>query len=707
MNAEFVVGDIRVQVLGPYLVRIEQRGPAGFEDRETFTIVHRAPDAASADLLQSDGEQVVATPHFRVRIDDAKGFEGIRIESSSGDLLCLLSTAMLSAKDLPAPSALPPVWILGDRPRVVPPPWGALPPPANETSPTSGWDLANDAPDAYIFFPAASGYERFTADVLRLTGPIPLVPLYALGLWYSRYHPYSEEDALAIIDRFRAAGYPLDLFVADTDWRVGASHGYGVNEKLFPDMARFVRRAHERNVRVMLNDHPEPKGAAALDPDELTYRRDGLVSLLEMGVDLWWFDRNWHTHLQAPAPGLEKEVWGMRLYHDITKDFAPERRPLIMSNVDGIDNGWKTAPSHAAAHRFPVWWTGDTRAEWRYLREGVKNGVESGIRSLLPYVHEDLGGHHDQTPLELYVRFMQFGAFSPVARIHSTAGVHRYPWEYGPEVERIVGEFFRLRYRLLPMLYSAADDAHRSGTPLLRRCDLEWPDHPEATDSTQYLLGDDLLVAPILSPASAEGIAERVVWIPPGQWQDAWSGRIHTGPVTIGVTAPLHECPLFIRRGGLLLTTPHRESTGEAIWPDLVADAFAPMQDGEQTRRLHEDDGHSMAYQRGQSSTTEFRLSRTGNRVELMIHTLPQSSGLDLPPRHLTLRLHLPPGTDGHTVQINGLNGHHVLAPSNARLKQLFAGRGAAPGPESGSVIEWHGEWDAVQSGELRVSYMI
>ena len=188
--------------------------------------------------------------------------------------------------------------------------------------------------------------------------------------------------------------------------------------------------------------------------------------MLELGADLWWFDRNWHTHLQAPRRGLNKEVWGMRLYHDITRDFRPERRPLIMSNVDGINNGRLDAPSHPAAHRFPVWWTGDTCAEWNYLRLGVRNGVDSGILSLLPYVHEDLGGHHGQPDPELYVRFMQFGAFSPVARIHCTTQVHRYPWEYGAEVEQIVGDYFRLRYRLLPMLYAAAYEASPIGNAL-------------------------------------------------------------------------------------------------------------------------------------------------------------------------------------------------------------------------------------------------
>ena len=691
-QASFVVGEVRVQPLGAYVVRIEQRGPKGFEDRETFTANPGAFEGAEAEETREDGAVCIATPTYRVVVPaGARSLEGVCVEPAGGGTACVLSNAALSKKFLPEPSALPSTWVLGDSPRAVPPARGALPPPEGEEDATSGWDLANDAPDAYVFFPSSSGYETFRADFLRLTGEIPLVPLYALGLWYSRYYPYAESTALATIDRFRKSGIPLDLFTLDTDWRVGASCGYAVNETLFPDLGRFVRQAHERRVRIMLNDHPEPKGKSALDPEELRFRRQGLTSLLALGVDLWWFDRNWHTHLQAPAPGLEKETWGMRLYHDVTRDFRPDRRPLIMSNADGINNGRLDAPSHPAAHRFPVWWTGDTVAEWHYLRMGAENGVDGGIRSLLPYVHEDLGGHHGQPDGELYVRFMQYGAFSPVARIHCTTKVHRYPWEYGAAAEQIVGDFFRLRYRLLPTLYAAAHEAHRSGTPLLRRCDLEWPGFPEARDNTQFLFGDDLLVAPILAPAGGDGIAGRTVWLPPGEWQDLWSGKIHRGPATIGARCALGEIPVYARRGGLVFSIPQRQSTGEARWPELVVDAFVPETDGEWVRFLCEDDGISMDYERGGFSRTPFALRREG--METRIRAEPCASR-----RTVTLRIHLPPGT----CAASGAEDFAAIAPG-ARAAELFAGPGSAPPPEACTVLEWRGEVKAGASAEWRI----
>lgn len=700
----FVIGDVRVQPLGPHLVRIEQRGPAGFEDRETFTVVERTGPEVDATATPAGESVRVETATYRVVVPaGAAGLEGIRVESATGETLCVLASAMLAKKFLPAPSALPAVWVLGDAPRIVPPAGrGALPPPAGEEDEHSGWDLRNSAPDAYVFFPAASGYSAFRADFLRLTGGVPLVPLYALGLWYSRYHPYSEDTALAVIDRFRTEHIPLDVFTLDTDWRVGASCGYAINTMLFPDMARFLRQAHDRQVRVMFNDHPEPQGPAALDPQELRFRQQGLTGLLEQGVDVWWYDRNWHTHLQTPAPGLGRETWGMRLYHDITRAHRPQQRPLILSNADGINNGRLDAPSHPAAHRFPVWWTGDTVAQWHYLRMGVVNGVKSGIRSLMPYVHEDLGGHHGQPEAELYVRFMQYGAFAPVARLHCTAKVHRYPWEYGTEVTRIVGDFFRLRYRLLPMLYAAAYEASRSGIPLLRRCDLEWPDRPEAADSTQYLLGDSLLVAPVLEPAPAGGEAERTVWIPPGEWMEAWTGRTYRGPITIGARCALTEYPIYVRRGGMVFSIPQRHTTGIAEWPQLVVDAFLSTDNGSRTQRLYEDDGITTAYEQGAGTVTEFTLRQAGCATTLTVAAGPKR-------REVVLRIHLPPGVRAAAVWRNGRRvpetQYAVLPPSGGRADQLFTGAGVAPPAGASPVLEWRGAWAAGEATEFRIAW--
>lgn len=682
--ADTTAQKLRIQPLGPHLVRVEQAGPKGFEDRATFTIVNRAPSGEVPAVEEADGKLVVRVDGYRVVAPRVGSYTNVRIEDAHGKIVHRLCARDLKNAYLPSPSALPDVWILADAPRVVPPAWGALPPPEGVSDAHSGWDLGNPAPDLYVFFPKASGYDAFRSAFLRLTGPVPIPPLYAFGLWYSRYYPYSEASALCTMDRFRAANIPLDVFVVDTDWRVGASHGYGINTDLFPDMRRFFESAHAKNVRVMLNDHPEPVGPHAFAPEELKYRRDGLESLLDLGADIWWFDRNWGTHLQTPTEGLNKEVWGMRLYHDVTQANRPGKRPLIMSNVDGINHGRMDSPSHPAAHRYPVWWTGDTVAKWDYLRWGVENGVNAGVVSLLPYVNEDLGGHHEQPDLELFVRFMQFGAFSPIARIHCTTQVHRYPWAYGSEAERVVGDYFRLRQRLLPTLYTAAFRAHRDGQPILRRCDIEWPDHSEAVDPTQYLFGDDLLIAPIIEKGDDKRVASRSVWIPEGEWTDVWSGETRSGPATIEVSCPLRRMPMFARGGGIVLTIADSLSTAESDWSRITADVFVPSADGASRRMLHEDDGESVDYLAGKFMLTEFALERKGRELSLSIAPSAEHNWI--------VRFHLPAGAGMDAVTLNGSalpEGRvRVLQPGAHDLDVVFAGPGSAPPPKGGAVVE-------------------
>ena len=491
---------IRVQPLSDRLVRIELRGLDGFEDRETFTVVDREWPEVPHTVTEEDGATVVTTDRYTVRVPaNACSLNGIRIEdTATGTLIHELGPGLPGNEELPAPGDSRAAWLMADSPRLVPPEWGATP-PADDTDPQSGWDSGNDAPDVYVFLMENGADDRFREDFLHLTGPVPLPPLKTFGLWDSRYHPYTEESALEVIDTYRSKSIPLDMFVVDTDWRVGASDGYAVDTDLFPDMSRFLASAHSRNVEVMFNDHPEPIADTSLDPAELQYRWEGLTSLFDMGADVWWYDRNWWTTLQEPVPGIQKEVWGMRLYHDMTERYAPERRPLIMTNVDGIDNGAWNNPSHPAAHRFPIWWSGDVANDWSSLRNEIGHSVNGGILRMMPYLHPDCGGHTGTPSNERYVRWVQFGAFSPVFRLHCTAGEIRYPWAFGEEAEAIASEYVRLRYRLMPMIYSAAARAAEDGTPLLRRCDLEWSAYSEASGSGEYLFGDDLLVVPVTS----------------------------------------------------------------------------------------------------------------------------------------------------------------------------------------------------------------
>lgn len=435
-------------------------------------------------------------------------------------LLFAWDGVLANNRALPAPGERPRAWAVADTPRIVPPPWGATPAPAGAPQgATSGWDAGNDAPDLYVFLPGGD-YRRLRADVLRLAGPTELPPLYLFGGFHSRFHAYTDRGVLGVIREYREREFPLDVFMVDTDWRVSASFGYDENLNLFPDMDEFLEKAHQLGVKVGFNDHPKPVADQALDPSEINFRYDNLARWLGRGVDFWWFDRNWEVSLAEPLPGLRKEVWGMRVFHDTTLKVRPDRRPLIMANVDGVDNGHLNRPANLAAHRFPFQWTGDTLVHWGTLREGVENAVKVGVHSLIPYVSDDLGGHEGIPSPELYLRYYQFGALSAVLRPHCSNSPYfvREPWAQGAGVEGIARDYLRLRYRLLPHLYAAARRNYDEGEPLLRRLDLAWPRRAEAAASDQYLLGDGLLVAPITTGEPCNQT------VPPG-WLRTADGR--------------------------------------------------------------------------------------------------------------------------------------------------------------------------------------
>ncbi|HEX2951881.1 MAG TPA: TIM-barrel domain-containing protein, partial [Armatimonadota bacterium] len=436
-SQDIVLGKVRVQLLSPTLVRVEQAGALGFEDRDTFLVVQRDwPRVASTQRKETGGTRITTNWYTVWVPEPCNTLAGIEIRKTDGTLLYKIGDVLPPARPhFPAPGMVGTAFALTDAPRIVPPAWGATPPPTSmldklgALAATGGWDLRNNAPDVYVLLPT-NGYAALRKEYLRLTGPIPLPPQYILGFWHSRWHPYSDKEALADIAHYRNDDFPLDVFVVDTDWRVGGSGGYDVNTTLFPDMAKFITDAHQQHVKVMFNDHPQPNGMAPLATSHFQYRWMGLTSQLHNGLDIWWFDRNWPSIIPGPVDGIATEEWGQRIYTDTAAKYRPHEHPVIMSMPS----------SHPASHRFPIWWTGDIQSSWLTLRNGVQDSVNGGVE-FTPWVGQDLGGFLGRPSDELYIRFLEWGCLSPVTRLHCSYDQVRYPWAYGHNAEAIVRDY--------------------------------------------------------------------------------------------------------------------------------------------------------------------------------------------------------------------------------------------------------------------------
>ena len=511
-----VVGNVRVQVLSSTLVRAEVKGAKGFEDRKTFHIMNR--DEWDGDVVaksESDDNIVLTCTKFDITIKKgATSLSDIKIKNKNDGLLWKFSGLPSNKVFLPETNEQVKSFAIADTPRVVPSEWSFNNPPAGNTlfPTTNGWDLGNNANDMYIFLPE-SDHKQLRKDFVSLTGKTDMLPLSAFGAWDSRYHPYSDTTALQQIDDYHNRNLPLDLLVVDTDWRDASNGvGYDVNTTLFPDMEGFLDSAHDRNVEIMFNDHPEPTGNGnnnVLHPTEVNFRSTKLTDILKLGVDYWWYDRNWHTTIK-PINGFTHEVLGMAVYTDAQKNVYPNRRPLMMSNIDGIRDGTVTNPSNIAAHRYSVQWTGDTIGGQEVIEKEVANTIKFGEQSALPYISADLGAHQTLS-LSLtdtaYLRWMQMGALSPIFRPHVMIDdVGRMPWLKGTKVTDVYRDYVDLRYRLLPVFYQLANENYETGLPLLRSMNLDNPNYTNANRKDQYMLGEDILVAPVIQEEKASTV---------------------------------------------------------------------------------------------------------------------------------------------------------------------------------------------------------
>ena len=502
-----IVGEMRVQLLSDTLVRLEKEGPRGFENRSSFTVQKRTGwDTVEFTESKNNGYSVITTDNYTVYVpENATSCEGAFVTDENGELLWTFETDTNSNVYLPSPSDELKSWYFTDTPRVIPSEEGYS--VSKLWHKVNGWDMTNDSQDVFVFLPDGD-YETFTSDFVELTGRSEMLSLNLLGYWDSRYYEYTSETAMQQIEDYYSKGYPLDVLVIDTDWRTSTGGtGYTINRTLFPNMKGFLKDVHEEGVSVVFNDHPEPTWGTTnlLDKPEMIIRNYNLKKILNKGLDYWWYDRNWWTSLEPIHDDLSIYTTGMYAYREITNDYYESeakrgeysRRPLIMANVDGIDNGTQNYASELAAHRYSLQWTGDIGVSADSLRGEIFNTVYGGNIMGLPYLSSDLGGHSSEVTSDMYVRWIQYGALSPIMRVHCTKPYSRMPWLYGELAEDVTHTYVDMRYRLLPVFYSLAHENYETGLPLTRRLDVNYPQYVESSNNDQYLLGDDILVAPI------------------------------------------------------------------------------------------------------------------------------------------------------------------------------------------------------------------
>lgn len=506
MIREYRADNFRIQFLAKDIVRIEYSDDAEFCDQETFFVPARnfeeSEDFTAANVhggvKLAFGGYELFLPH------GGHGMKGV-VLSREGKTVYRCRD-LSNTGELPPPSRTPEVYALSDNPRIRIPEDGYT---YRGDIENSGYIIENDVCDVYLLL-CGRDAKKLRRLYVQLTGRCPLVRLSVLGAWNSKYYKYSEESAKQVICDYEKYDIPLDHMVIDTDWRAASDRGigYDIDTKLFPDMRRFFDFAHSHGVEIMFNDHPEPVEGVKnlLDPKEVRYREEKLQGILSLGLDTWWYDRNWHTKLISPVSEIFPETFGLYLFEDITRHYYQKaanggayRRPVVMGNVNNIWNGVYDRIYDSASHRFGIQWTGDITSDDLSLENEVKTLIRASDEGII-YVNADCGGHKGNPDKELYLRWIQFGVLSPVFRPHCTNNVKRFrePWLYDEETLNIARKFIKMRYRLLPVLYRNAFNSYQTGEPLFRGLGWEYPSDKKALSCyTEYMLGKDILIAPI------------------------------------------------------------------------------------------------------------------------------------------------------------------------------------------------------------------
>jgi alpha-glucosidase len=550
---------------------------------------------------------------------------------------------------------------------------------------------ANEAPGSYTdwyLFGYGRNYRKALGDYVRVAGRIPLPPRFAFGAWWSRYWAYSDQELDELVRGFRENDTPLDVLVIDMDWHINEQQlkamgetdqsgerlgwtGYTWNKLLFPDPDDFLKNIHEEGLKATLNLHP----ASGIQPWEQTYpamaRAMGidpatkkyvafdptnkqwatsyfdlvLHPLEKQGINFWWLD--WQQKPDTKLPGVNN-TWWLNYLH-FTDQQREGKRPLLFHRWGGLGN-----------HRYQIGFSGDTISVWDSLAfQPWFTATAANVG--YAYWSHDIGGHMPGTvDPELYTRWVEFGAFSPILRTHTTKNPdsERRIWAYPEPYSSILRTTFQLRYALQPYIYTEARRTYDTGVAFLRPLYYDWPNSAPAYDAkNEYLFGDEMLAAPVVAPADkVTGLASEKIRLPAGEWIEWPTGKRLDGPAQVDRNFSIDQIPVYLKTGAIVPMQPPMLSTGEKPVDPLIVNVW-PLTPGESSSySLYEDSGVSVEYQRGVFARTPIEAAQTGDTLRVEIGPVKIGPGGSYPGLLKTraYELRLPADWPPAAVTVNG-----------------------------------------------------
>ena len=495
-----------------------------------------------------------------------------------------------------------------------------------------------DTIDYYFFY--GPQFDKIIADYRELTGAAPLFGKWAYGFWQCKNKYNTQEQLLGVAHKYREQHIPLDNIVQDWFWWTNT--GEFKFNKNYPDPKGMVDDLHANHVHLMVSVWPYfyPGSATYDEMDKLGYLIDrtkvksfhplGMAlydafnpaaqkyywnlldnSLFKIGVDAWWMDTT-----EPESEGVEEsfmmhdKVGGMSgardadlfplmtttVVHDGQRAESDRKRVFILSRsaFAGIQRNGVTA------------WSGDVLSDFETYKRQIPAALNFEL-SGIPYWTSDIGGFimgHPNDPAyrELFVRWFQFGTFCPILRVHGTRAPDTNElWSYGPEAQAALVKFDKLRYSLMPYIYSTAWMVTHDGYTPMRPLVMDFAGDPRVLNiGDQFLFGPSILV----NPVTEQGATSRRLYLPAGtRWYDFWTNEAQAGGKSIDAAAPLDSIPLYVRAGSILPLGPEIEWATEKSANPIDLRVFTGA-DGDFT--LYEDENDNYDYEKGVYATIPF-----------------------------------------------------------------------------------------------------
>lgn len=536
----------------------------------------------------------------------------------------------------------------------------------------------------WYFMAYGHDYKAALKDYTLFAGRMPLPPRYAFGYWWSRYWMYSDHELRELCKNFENYNIPLDVLVIDMDWHYtdkgrGSWTGWTWNKELFPDYRKLLKDLKADNgLRVTLNLHPAEGVRSYEEQYEAVARDNGvdpatkqeipwisskksfiksmfknvLMPMNNAGIDFWWLD--WQ---QEP---FDKEVknlsntWWLNYIFFSQMERERQTRPLIYHRWGGLGN-----------HRYQVGFSGDTFISWASLDyQTYFNSTASNV--LYGYWSHDIGGHNQEgaNDAELYLRWIQYGVFSPILRTHATAAGHieRRIWKYA-NFEQMRDAIY-LRYALIPYIYTMARWSYDTGVGMCRPMYYDYPEADEAYRyEGQYMFGNDILVAPVTSSDKGTNVSEKDIWLPEGKWYEVMTGELIDGGSVVTRSFTREQIPYYYREGAIIPLYPRMMHLKKR--PETLTLQFTPGVRGE--FNYYEDAGNNADYE---TACTFTRITQNTEDGRTSCTIYPRTGSFDDMPEERAYRLEFLARNEAPT-KVTFSDGTHAVYEYDAEGKKI------------------------------------